>query len=227
MSWESLMSLAEYLSKPPPVFGKMADILGNFRAVQFLFRVAALLRGNKARTEPLAGEFSAETSGVTETACHQEAAVLIPSTSDAAAEPASDAGGLTRSIIDEETAVLKATGNREAEAGTPEEPVTAIAEPEPKDQPAREKLIRRRWAETGIRLWNPDLRGAGNAALNIQGGVALLPPKPGDKLPRYDTLEFKLIRCRVDGQVVSQIICEGVVVDPPQRRARGEVRRSN
>jgi hypothetical protein len=218
ISWESLMSLAEYLSKPPPVFGKMAHILGNFRAVQLLFRVAALLRANKARGEPLAREFSAETPGVTGTACHQEATLPVPSSSDAAAEPASEAGGLARGIVDEDTAVLKAAGNREAEAGTPEESVTAIAEPEPKDQPAREKLIRRRWAETGIRLWNPDLHGAGNAALNIQGGVALLPPKPGDKLPRYDTLKFKMVRSRVDGQEVSQIVCEGVVVDPPQRR---------
>jgi hypothetical protein len=226
ISWESLMSLAEYLSKPPPVFGKMADILGNFRAVQFLFRVAALLRGNKARAEPLASEFSAETSGVAGAACHQETALLIPSRSDAAAEPASEAGGLARIMLDYDTDVLKTAGNHAiAEPGTPEERVTAIAGPEPRDQPAREKLIRRRWAETGIRLWNPDLHGAGNAALNIQGGVALLPPKPGGKLPRYDTLEFKTVRCRVDGQEVSQILCEGVVVNPPQRRTRGEVRR--
>jgi hypothetical protein len=204
----------------------MADILGNFRAVQFLFRVAALLRGNKARVEPPGSEFSAETSDITGNSSHQEAAPLVPSRSDAAAEPASGAGGLARSTIDEETAVLKAAGDREAEAGTPEEPVTAIAEPEPRDQPGRETLIRRRWAETGIRLWNPDLHGAGNAALNIQGGVALLPPKPGDKLPRYDTLKFKLVRCRVDGQEVSQIACEGVVVNPPQRRARDEIYRA-
>ena len=34
--------------------------------------------------------------------------------------------------------------------------------------------------------------------------------KPGETLPRYDKLEFKLI----DGHIV----CEGVVVDPPMGR---------
>ena len=36
------------------------------------------------------------------------------------------------------------------------------------DQPGREKLNRRRWAETGIKMWNPDVHGAGHAALNIK-----------------------------------------------------------
>src|SRR6185369_13050997 len=31
----------------------------------------------------------------------------------------------------------------------------AIASPKPNDQPDREKLIRRRWLETGIKMWNP------------------------------------------------------------------------
>ena len=43
---------------------------------------------------------------------------------------------------------------------------------------------------------------------------------PGETLPRYDKLEFKLVRSYVDGQAVDQIVCEGVVVDPPKRRAR-------
>jgi len=63
-------------------------------------------------------------------------------------------------------------------------------------------------------MWNPDVHGAGHAALNIQGRVELLPPKPGETLPRYDKLEFKLVRAWVDGQELSQIVCEGVVVDP-------------
>jgi hypothetical protein len=82
------------------------------------------------------------------------------------------------------------------------------------DQSVRENLIRRRWAETGIKMWNPDVHGAGHAALGIQGGAELLPPKAGDTLPQYDRLEFKLIEGR--------IVCEGFVVDPPQsRRAMG------
>jgi hypothetical protein len=74
----------------------------------------------------------------------------------------------------------------------------------------REVLIRRRWAETGTRLWNPNVHGAGLAALGIQGKVELLLPNPGEMLPRYDRLEFVLIE--------GAIVCEGVVVDPPKRR---------
>jgi hypothetical protein len=84
----------------------------------------------------------------------------------------------------------------------------AIAASETKDQSEREKLIRRRWPETGIKMWNPDVHGAGHAALNIQGRVELLPVKPGETLPGYDKLEFTI----VDGDIV----CEGVVVDPPE-----------
>jgi hypothetical protein len=90
--------------------------------------------------------------------------------------------------------------------------------PKANDQPDREKLIRRRWLETGIKMWNPDYHGAGLAAL-IQGQVELLPPKPGETLPEYDTLEFKTVQSYVNGEAVNQIVCEGIVVDPPKRRA--------
>ena len=95
----------------------------------------------------------------------------------------------------------------------------AIAVPKANDQPDREKLIRRRWLETGTKMWNPDHHGAGLAALNIQGRAELLPPKPGETLPGYDTLEFKIVQSYVNGEAVNQIVCEGVVVDPPKRRA--------
>jgi hypothetical protein len=86
----------------------------------------------------------------------------------------------------------------------------AIAAPKPNDDPSeRERLIRRRWAETGVRLWNPNFHGAGLAALGIQGRAELLAPNPGELLPRYDRLEFELIEGR--------IFCEGVAVDPPKR----------
>ena len=88
----------------------------------------------------------------------------------------------------------------------------AIAAPPANDQSQRENLIRRRWTETGIKMWNPDVHGTGRAALGIQGGVELLPPKSGETLPRYDRLEFKLIEGR--------IVCEGFVVDPPKSRRR-------
>jgi len=87
------------------------------------------------------------------------------------------------------------------------------------NEPAREQLIHRRWQETGIKMWNPDHHGAGHAALNIQGQAELLPPKPGETLPEYDTLEFKIARSCVNGQEVDHIVCEGVVVEPPKRRA--------
>ena len=95
----------------------------------------------------------------------------------------------------------------------------AMGVPKANDQPDREKLIRRRWLETGIKMWNPDHHGAGLAALNIQGRAELLPPKPGQTLPGYDTLEFKIVQSHVNGEAVNQIVCEGVVVDPPRRRA--------
>lgn len=75
---------------------------------------------------------------------------------------------------------------------------------EPTDRAA---LIRQRWAETGSRMWNPRLHGSGEAALNIQGSVGLLPPAPGETLPRYDKLEFKMLG--------GQVVCEGVIVEAP------------
>jgi hypothetical protein len=119
-----------------------------------------------------------------------------------------ESSNVTGTTVDQDAAVLKPPGTH------------AIAEPEINDQSEREKLIRRRWAETGIKMWNPDVHGAGHAALNIQGRVELLPAKPGETLPRYDKLEFKMLRSCVDGQAVNHIVCEGVVVDPPRPRAR-------
>ena len=113
---------------------------------------------------------------------------------------------VTTQTADQPAAVLKPSSDHE------------IAAPETNDQSERENLIRRRWSETGMKLWNPRLHGAGHAALNIQGQGKLLPPKPGEKLPRYDTLEFKMVRSNVNGQAVDRIVCEGVVVDPPVKR---------
>jgi len=71
----------------------------------------------------------------------------------------------------------------------------------------RATLIRQRWTETGIRMWNPRLHGTGDATLNIQGRIELLPPEPGETMPRYDKLEFKVLG--------GQIVCEGVIVEAP------------
>ena len=118
-----------------------------------------------------------------------------------------EASCITRSAVVQHAAVLQPSSDH------------AIALPETNDQPDRERLIRRRWLETGIKMWNPDHHGAGHAPLNIQGRAELLPPKPGETLPGYDTLEFKIVRSFVNGQAVNHIVCEGVVVDPPKRRA--------
>jgi hypothetical protein len=143
---------------------------------QFVFDKFAALLRGKESGEPLASGFLGEASGV------------------------------TRSTVDQHTAVLQPSGDH------------AITLPETNDQSEREKLIRRRWTETGIKMWNPDVHGAGHAALNIQGRAELLPVKPGETLPGYDKLEFKMVRSYVNGQAVNQIVCEGVVVDPPKRR---------
>jgi hypothetical protein len=116
-----------------------------------------------------------------------------------------EAPAVNRNMADGDVDVSKPSSNR------------AIAAPETIDQSEREKLIRRRWLETGIKMWNPEVHGAGHAALNIQGRAELLLPKPGETLPGYDKLEFKMVRSCVNGQEVNRIICEGVVVDPPKR----------
>lgn len=99
------------------------------------------------------------------------------------------------------------------------EPAPALESPAPEIRSApkararaaepgdRAALIRQRWAETGIRMWNPRLHGTGEAALNIQGRIGLLPPAPGETMPRYDKLEFKMLG--------GQIVCEGVIVEAP------------
>jgi hypothetical protein len=117
-----------------------------------------------------------------------------------------EARGVTGNSVDQHVATLKLSGD------------FAVAGPKSNDQSEREDLIRRRWTETGIKMWNPDVHGAGHAALNIQGRVELLPVKPGETLPGYDKLEFKMVRSYINGQAVNRIVCEGVVVDPPKCR---------
>lgn len=76
-----------------------------------------------------------------------------------------DEAPVTRNTVDQPAAALKPSSRHE------------IAAPETNDQSEREKLIRRRWSETGIKMWNPVFHGAGHAALKIQGRSELLPPK--------------------------------------------------
>ena len=98
---------------PLAVLTKLAVMLRNVPAVQFVFaKFAALLR-NKESGEPLASEFLG------------------------------DASGVTRSTVDQHPAVLQPSNDR------------AIAAPETNDQSEREKLIRRRWTETGSKCGTP------------------------------------------------------------------------
>jgi hypothetical protein len=113
-----------------------------------------------------------------------------------------EAPGASRSTLDQTVATLKSAGE------------IAIPEPTSSDQSEREKLIRRRWVETGIKMWNLDFHGVGHAALNIQGRSELLPVKPGETLPGYDKLTFALIG--------GSIVCEDVVVTSAEALAKND-----
>ena len=134
-------------------------------------------------------------------------ALLRKSGEPLASEFLGEATGVTINTVDQHAAVLQPSSDH------------AIAVTETNEHSEREKLIHRRWTETGIKMWNPAVHGAGHTALNIQGRTELLPPMSGETLPGYDTLEFKMVRSCVNEQTVNLIVCEGVVVDPPKYRA--------
>ena len=72
---------------PLAVLTKLAAMLRNVPAVQFVFaKFAALLR-NKESDEPLASEFLGDASGVTRSTVDQHLAVLQPSSDHAIAVP--------------------------------------------------------------------------------------------------------------------------------------------
>jgi hypothetical protein len=168
------MSLAEFTSRPFPVFAQLAVVLRNIPVVQYVVAKLAAVWTNNKRSDEEVGE-TPIIKFIVETPC---------------------APG---NAIDQHFAILK--------------PCSDLTIAAPKSAPqseSREELIRRRWTETGSKMWNPNIHGAGLAALNIQGRVGLLPLMPGEALPRHDKLEFKPIGDRID--------CEGVCVDPPKRR---------
>lgn len=114
-----------------------------------------------------------------------------------AADSSTDAPGIVT-----EAALEQVPASSAPEIRIARKPGSKVAEPAD-----RAALIRQRWTETGIRMWNPRLHGTGEATLNIQGSVGLLPPAPGETMPRYDKLEFKMLG--------GQIVCEGVIVEAP------------
>jgi hypothetical protein len=194
------MSQAEYFSRPFPLVAKLASLLRNNAAVQFVFaRFAGLLRGSKSSDEPLVSPFLGETPSPDETPGAGEGPSLdeTPGLGEIPALERPDPGEMPGAATAEPPfTVPEVLG----------ESTTAAQS----DQSDRKSLIRRRWAETGIKMWNADVQGAGQAALTIQGRADLLPVKPGATRREYDRLEFKLIAGR--------IVCEGVAVDPPSRR---------
>jgi hypothetical protein len=258
-----LMSLAEHVSRPFPVFTKLAVMLRKIPAVKFVYaRWAAWLRADtdndasapldrklledapviaadmieqpvatvelpgdiviaapatndlRESEQPVERRWLEETSGVAPDAVERAVAVAELPVDIVVATPEPN-------DLSEREQPLERRWLEEAPGIAPDavEPPPAmvelpadsvVVEPEPDLRSEREQLIRRRWAETGSKMWNPDFNGVGGAALNIQGRVELLPAKPGGNSPRYDKLEFR--------QVGDQIVCEGVVLDPPKRR---------
>ena len=195
------MSHAEYFSRPFPLVAKVASLLRNNAAVQFVIaRFAGLLRSNKSSEEPLVSPFLGDVPGVEETPGLDE----IPSPGEMPSlgeVPSSD----EKPALDDMPGATNADLPLVAPQLSDESATAAQSGPS-----ERTRLIQRRWAETGIKMWNADVQGAGHAALTIQGRADLLPVKPGATRREYDRLEFKL--------VAGQIVCEGVAVDPPKRR---------
>ena len=202
------MSNAEYLSRPFPLLAKLAALLRNIAPVRKAFaRFGILLQSSKKSDDPLVSEFVGEIPDVAhETPPVADKAPEIagdpPGVTDEApeiADEAREATDETSAVADEAPATIDeipdVSETSEGPVVSAEVPLAAVC-----SLSAREHLIRRRWAETGIKMW------AGQGALNIQGSAELLPAKPGGTRREYDRLEFRMI--------AGDIVCEGVVVDP-------------
>lgn len=232
------MSNAEYLSRPFPLLAKLAALLRNIAPVRKAFaRFGILLQSSKKSDEALVSEFVGEIPDVSDEipAVTDEAPEIADETpeftdetsaiADEAAEIVDEPPGVTdNKTLEVADKAPEATDEPSAVADevpaiideipdvseTSEPPVIApLVSAEVPLAPvcslsAREQLIRRRWAETGIKMW------AGQGALNIQGSAELLPAQPGGTRREYDRLEFRTI--------AGDIVCEGVVVDPPKDR---------
>ncbi len=103
----------------------------------------------------------------------------VPEVADEVAEVTDDPPGAT----DEAHAITdEAPDLSESEASEPSAMAPAMSAEAPLapvcSLSARERLIRRRWAETGIKMW------AGLGALNIQGSAELLAVAAGRDTPR-------------------------------------------
>jgi hypothetical protein len=77
--------------------------------------------------------------------------------------------------------------------------------------PSREQIIRTAWDERGSKLWKTEIHGRGEP-LNIQASTDMRPPRPGQPMPPFDNLEFRLVRGTMNGYPIDSIVCEDVVV---------------
>jgi hypothetical protein len=72
-------------------------------------------------------------------------------------------------------------------------------------QSARERLIRRVWADHGS-----EWKGLGPLIIDLPS--PMMPPKPYRPFPPHDSLKFEILASTVKGELVNEIACEGVVV---------------
>jgi hypothetical protein len=216
------MSNAEYLSRPFPLLAKLAALLRNIAPVRKAFaRFGILLQSSKKGGDPLVSEFAGEIPDVADKIpdvvddppVADEAPEIAdeppeaPDKGPEIADETPEATDETSAVADEAPAITNEIPDVSETSEPPvmapvvsaEVPLAAVC-----GLSAREQLIRRRWAETGIKMW------AGQGALNIQGSAELLPAKPGETRREYDRLEFRMI--------AGDIVCEGVVVDPSRDR---------
>jgi hypothetical protein len=75
--------------------------------------------------------------------------------------------------------------------------------------PAREDIIRTAWEERGSKQWDPKIQGRGLTPLNIGASVDMTPERPGQPLPIYDNLEFRLVTATTGNR---SIVCEDLVL---------------
>jgi hypothetical protein len=75
----------------------------------------------------------------------------------------------------------------------------------------RERVIRAAWKDRGAARWDREVHGRGLEPWNIRALKNVHSPKPRRPLP--NDLEFRLERTTIDGEPMTSIVCEGVVVE--------------
>jgi hypothetical protein len=102
----------------------------------------------------------------------------------------------------------------------PAEPRVDTQDRLPKANPKRERVIRAAWKDRGGAHWNREVHGRGLEPLNIQAIKNVRAPKGRRPRPAFDNLQFQLDRIIIDGEPMTSIVCEGVVVEAwPDRTA--------